>query len=162
MSGRSLANLVNAEGPFEATGTWTPLLPGVELDRNALVACLNDAEDWVERAVEADPDARLRWIARAAAKHLCRRIHRGVHGDPSHSYRLSLGLAPGGCFACGNTDDLAGHMRGHGTELFHWSVNVCNAHVDAPWPKEPSPPESLNTPEIAYWRERHERILEAG
>lgn len=140
-------------------GEWRPNLPGAEIERDELVSLLNRVEDWVEAF---DGFVTSQWPVAAARKHLCRRSYRNVIGEPSHSYDLALGRAPGGCFVCGS-HDLAGFTYGRRTPLFSWSLPVCRRHAEGPekvpHPKDP-PPEALMTPEILRWAARHERVEE--
>jgi len=141
-------------------GAWRPNLPGAKLARDELVAALNVVEDWMETVSGDD------WTIRGAKRHLSQRTFRGNQlwgTDPSHSYVLDLGRAPGGCFVCGDAADLAGFCYGRETPLFHWSLPVCRRHGEgpekAPHPDDP-PPAELMTPEIGRWLERHGRVVE--
>lgn len=146
---------------WHGVGEWRPNLPGAELERDDLVPLLNRVEDWLE-GFSGPVSSQSGWVLESARNHLCRQSHRGVIGEPSHSYAIELGRARGGCFVCGS-DDLAGYGYGRMTPLFHWSVPVCKRHGEgpdkAPFPKGP-PPDSLLTPEIRRWQERHERVRE--
>lgn len=124
-----------------------------------VVPLLNQVEDWVE---SAEQPAGAYWVWKHARQCLCQQKHRYVIGENSHSYRLDLGQAPGGCFVCGAP---AGTRYGRMTPLFHWSLPVCKRHSDGPdkvpFPKDP-PPEALITPDIRRWLDRHERIETVG
>lgn len=142
-------------------GEWRPNLPGMEIASDDLVALLNLVEDWVE-AFSGPVTSQSYWVHSAAKRHLCRQSHRGVTGEPSHSYALDLGQAPGGCFVCGS-DDLAGYRYGQVTALFHWTLPVCRRHGEGPekvpHPKD-QPPAEFMTPGILRWKARHEQVRE--
>lgn len=143
-------------------GEWRPNLPGAEIERDELVALLNRVEDWVE-AFSGPVTAYPWYVLASARKHLCRQSFQRVVGESSHSYELQLGRAPGGCFVCGDASDLADFTYGRMTQLFRWSLPVCQRHgkgpEKAPHPSDPPPP-ALLTPEVLRWKERHERVQE--
>lgn len=150
---------VGAALPWHDVGEWAPNLPGAEIELHELVPLLNLVETWVE-ATTFDGAG---WLARAARVHLSMRKFRGLNGEPSHSYALKLGRAPGGCFVCGTAEDLADFCYGRMTSLFCWSLPVCRQHgtgpEKAPHPTDP-PPAQLLTPAIREWMDRHTRIVE--
>lgn len=146
--------------PWHEAEDWAPNLPGVELDLDTLVRLLNIVEAWVE----ALPDT-ANWLVHAARRNLCQHRHRGVvAAAPSHAYALDLGRAPGGCFVCGETHDIAGFAYGRMTPLFHWSLPVCRRHGEGPekvgFPSDP-PPDALVTAPVREWLARHERVEDA-
>lgn len=136
-------------------GEWRPNQRTERLPIAEVVPLLNQVEDWVE---SAEQPAGAYWVWKHARQCLCQQKHRYVIGENSHSYRLDLGQAPGGCFVCGAP---AVTRYGRLTSLFHWSLPVCKRHSDGPdkvpFPKAP-PPDALITPDIRRWLDRHERI----
>lgn len=137
---------------------WKPLAPGKRLPLAELVDLLNEVEDWVE-GIDTGPLNSYCWYALEKARRCLKaRSSSGYFFDHSDSeaYSLDLGRAPIGCFVCGDETDLAGHGFGRCSTLFHWSLPVCNAHKQSPFPDGPTP-EVLMTPAVRHWMARRER-----
>lgn len=133
-------------------GFWEPNAPAEALERNNLVTLLNEVEDWVEAH---HGRSACSWLYKQAKRYLHLPDQKPAWDEPSYSYQIDLGKAPGGCFVCGDDGDLDTICFGRATPLFHWSLPVCKGHRSSPHPDGP-PPEVMITPEIRRWRERHE------
>ncbi len=145
---------------WQDAGEWQPLQPGQARPLDDVVTDLNEVEDWVEAGTTPPWPRPCHWQWKEAKRNLCQQQHRRVIGTPSHAYAIDLGRSPDGCFVCGRKDDLAGFTVGRLTRFFHWVLPVCSSH-DAARPNSELKdvvPDSLMTPPVRRWLERHQRV----
>ena len=156
-----LGMAIDDSATWEDAGDWSPGIRREALPLTELVPALNIVERWVDSIEQPKWPETHYWPIKHARD--CLRTHRYNFVVPplSHGYRLDLGLAAGGCWKCGTTEDMERVRLGRFNLYFHWSHAVCRAHYgrDAR-PSNSEPPSTLISPAIADWLVLHSQVEE--